>query len=198
MGRKVGLTLERVVETAAGIADRHGIEAMSLRVVADELGIKTPSLYNHVAGLPGLRRELALYAAGQVGAIFSTEVVGESPSEALHRLAVEYRRFAKQRPGVYQALLPAPAPGDDEELYVAMAAPVAALRRHLVEGGVPAEQTVHLIRALRATIHGFVDLEMKDGFGMPEDIDDSFDRAVAVVVAGSLGGVRASSDGLVG
>lgn len=193
MGRKVGLTIEQVVETAAAVADRDGIEAMSLRVVADELGIQTPSLYNHVAGLPGLRRELALHAAGKVAAIFSTSVAGESSSEALRRLAAEYRRFARERPGLYQALLPAPEPGEDDELYAAMAAPVAILQRHLVGGGVPADQTVHLIRALRATIHGFVDLEMKDGFGMPEGIDDSFDRAVDVVVAGALGGVGSLS-----
>jgi AcrR family transcriptional regulator len=190
MGRKVGLTLDRVVETAVGIADRNGIEDMSLRQVADELGIKTPSLYNHVAGLAGLRRELALYAAREVGIIFSIKVPGETVSESLRRLAGEYRRFALEHPGLYQALLPAPRPGEDDELYAAMSAPVVGLRDLLTQIGVPSDETVHLIRALRSVIHGFVDLEMKDGFGMPENIDDSFDQAIDVAVNGILSRVE--------
>ncbi len=133
MGRKVGLTLDRVVETAVDIADRNGIEEMSLRQVADELGIKTPSLYNHVAGLAGLRRELAFHAAREVGIIFSTKVPDETASESLRRLAGEYRRFALEHPGLYQALLPAPRPGEDDELYAAMAAPVVSLRDLLTQ-----------------------------------------------------------------
>jgi len=190
MGRKVGLTLDRVVETAVDIADRNGLEDMSLRLVADELGIKTPSLYNHVAGLAGLRRELAFHAAREVGGIFSTRVPDETASETLRRFARDYRRFALEHPGLYQALLPAPRPGEDDELYAAMAAPVISLREVLTQVGVPSDETVHLIRALRSVIHGFVDLEMKDGFGMPENIDDSFDQAVDVAVNGILSRVR--------
>lgn len=187
MGRKAGITLDRVVAVAADIADRDGLAEMSLRRVADELGIKTPSLYAHVAGLPGLRRELALHAAREVGTIMTTPATGEDTPAVLRRLAREYRRFALDHPGLYQSLLPAPKPGEDDELYATMAEPVVNLQSHLVAGGVPAERTVHLIRALRSMIHGFVDLEMKDGFGMPENVDESFDRAVGVVVDGILG-----------
>ena len=67
-----------------------------------------------------------------------------------------------------------------------MAAPVATLAETLVAAGVDEQQTTHLIRALRAVVHGFIDLEMKDGFGMPEDIDVSFESAVDVVIAGVL------------
>jgi len=187
MGRKAGVTLDQVVAVATDIADRDGLAEMSLRSVADELGIKTPSLYAHVAGLPGLRRELALHAAARVGAIMATPVTGEDTPSTLRRFAREYRRFALEHPGLYQSMLPAPRPGEDDELYAAMAEPVGSLQQYLVAGGVPREQTVHLIRALRSMVHGFVDLEMNDGFGMPEEIDESFDRAVGVVVGGILG-----------
>ena len=42
---------------------------------------------------------------------------------------------------------------------------------------------VHLTRALRSLLHGFVHLESHGGFGMPVDIDDSFDTAIAMVIA---------------
>lgn len=184
MGKKVGLTLDRVVTVAAAVADRDGLEATSLRAVADALGIKTPSLYNHVAGLPGLRRELALYAAGRVAEIFGRRPTGEGWPVTIRRLARDYRSFAREHPGLYQSMLPAPRPGDDDELYAAMAEPVVSLRSYLIDAGVPEEQGVDLIRAMRSMIHGFVDLEMKDGFGMPQDIDSSFESAVTLVIEG--------------
>jgi AcrR family transcriptional regulator len=186
MGKKVGLTLEDVVDAAATIADRDGLEAASLRAVADELGIKTPSLYNHVAGLAGLRRELALFAARQMTELAENAAGDYTPEDIIRRTAHDYRRFALDHRGLYRAMLPAPKPGEDEELYEALAAPVSFLAATLIAAGVAPERTIHLIRALRAVVHGFVDLEMNDGFGMPEDIDTSFDSAIDVVIAGVL------------
>jgi len=184
MGKKVGLTLEDVVDVAATIADRDGLEAMSLRAVADALGIKTPSLYNHVAGLAGLRRELAVHAARELGEVFAAAATSGSPAEIIRRSAVDYRRFALDHPGLYQAMLPAPKPGEDDELYTMMAEPVRILATTLTGAGVDEERTVHLIRAFRSVAHGFVDLEMKGGFGMPEDIGESFAQAIDVVING--------------
>ena len=186
MGKKVGLTLQDVVDVAAAIADRDGLEAMTLRAVADQLGVKTPSLYNHVAGLSGLRRELALHAASQLAAVVDGAATQADPAEVIRRTARDYRRFALEHPGLYQALLPAPRPGADDELYNAMAAPVATLAETLVAGGVDETQTLHTIRTLRAVVHGFIDLETKDGFGMPEDIEVSFERALEVVIDGVM------------
>lgn len=43
------LTRERIIETAIGLADREGFEAVTLRRIASELGVHVTSLYNHVA-----------------------------------------------------------------------------------------------------------------------------------------------------
>lgn len=186
MGKKIGLTLEQVIDVAASIADRDGLEAASLRAVADELGIKTPSLYNHVAGLAGLRRELALHAARRLAEVFAAESHAADPAVVIRSTAHRYRAFGKQHPGLYQSLLPAPKPGEDDELYSALAAPVTTLAKVLVAAGVEERHVIHLIRALRSMVHGFVDLEMNHGFGMPEDINESFERSVDVIVAGLL------------
>jgi len=42
------LTRERIVETALDLIDRKGLAAVTMRRVADELGVQAPSLYNHV------------------------------------------------------------------------------------------------------------------------------------------------------
>ena len=41
---------------------------------------------------------------------------------------------------------------------------------------------IPLIRALRAAVHGFVDLELKGGFGLPDNIDDSFTTTINLVI----------------
>jgi AcrR family transcriptional regulator len=42
------LNRERVLETAVAFADRHGLEALSMRKLADELGVAAMSLYYYV------------------------------------------------------------------------------------------------------------------------------------------------------
>jgi len=46
---RIPVTRERVLEAALGLADEGGVEAVSMRKVADVLGVKAMSLYNHVA-----------------------------------------------------------------------------------------------------------------------------------------------------
>ena len=43
------LTKDRVLAAAITLADEHGIEALSMRRLAKELGVEAMSLYNHVA-----------------------------------------------------------------------------------------------------------------------------------------------------
>jgi AcrR family transcriptional regulator len=43
------LTRQRIVEVAAGLVDAEGLEAVSVRRLATELGVRGPSLYNHFA-----------------------------------------------------------------------------------------------------------------------------------------------------
>ena len=178
MGRKAGITIDDIVMAAATIADRDGLAAATLSAVAGELGIKTPSLYNHVPGLAGMRRELALHSSRMLTESFSEATQSHEPRDAIRAAAVAYRRFAIGHPGLYESMLPAPRPGEDDELYEAMAAPVQVLFNEFAKLGVAEHEAVHLIRGLRAMLHGFVDLERKAGFGMPVDLSESFDQAV--------------------
>jgi AcrR family transcriptional regulator len=181
MGRKAGISIIDVTEAAATIADRDGLAATTLTAVANQLGIRTPSLYNHVNGLKGLHRLLALHAAGLLTTAFATASPAQG-SDRLRAIARAYRTFATEHPGLYEALLPAPRPGEDDELSEAMAQPVDVVAEGLSETN--PETAIHLIRALRSLLHGFVDLEANQGFGMPVDIDTSFDTAVELLIAG--------------
>jgi AcrR family transcriptional regulator len=184
MARKLGLQRERVIETAAGLADKEGLEAVTLARVASELGVRSPSLYSHVDGLAGLRRAIALDGAARLNTTISDAVRDRTGVDALTELAHAYRRFAHEHPGLYAAMLPTPSFDDDEEAYAAFAVPVQTIAEVLTVMGVPAHGAVDMIRSLRSALHGFVSLEAAGGFGLPQAIDESFEALVTVVTAG--------------
>jgi AcrR family transcriptional regulator len=182
MGRKVGLTREHVVEVAAGIADRDGLGALSLATLASTLGVRSPSLYAHVDGLAGLRRQLTFHAAGLMTNELAGCVDGREGTEALRAIAEELRSFALRHPGLYGTFLPAPTPDEDPEVAAALREPVSVIASVLDGMDVDAATVIPLIRALRACVHGFVDIELGGGFGLPDDIDDSFTTTIDLVI----------------
>ncbi len=184
MGRKAGITRNDVAVAATKIADRDGLKAATLTAVASELGIKTPSLYNHVDGLAGLKRVLAIHGAELLLSEFQAAVGETEGSQALRAIADADRDFALKHPGLFESFLPAPRPGEDDELYDAIAQPVYFVAGILLSMGIPQEEAIHLIRAMWALLHGFLDLEAKGGFGMPVGIDASFDAAVELMISG--------------
>lgn len=176
MARKAGLDLDDVVLAAAAIADAQGLDALTLAAVADVLGVRSPSLYSHVDGLAGLRRELAVHAAHRLGA-----VLGDA--EGLAALAHAYRAFAIEHPGLYAAMLPTPDAVEDPGGYQAFAAVARAVGGVFAGMDLEDDELVHRIRTVRSALHGFVSLHAGGGFGMPQDVDTSFDRMVDVLVA---------------
>ena len=102
---RAGLDKDTVVETAAALLNTEGAEALTLNRLAQELGVKTPSLYNHIDGLPGLYRELALLNARMLGERFTQAAIGKSGSAALIAIAKAYRAYINESPGVYLASL---------------------------------------------------------------------------------------------
>jgi len=185
VGQKVGVDRLAVIEAATVIADRDGLDATTPSAVATELGIRTPSLYYHVQGADGLRRALALHAAAALTSAF--QAVQDEPQgsnvDRLKLFARAYRNFASEHPGLHAALLPAPHPGEDDELAEAMAAPVRIVAAELGGGQDLTEDSVHRIRMLRALLYGFASLESQRGFGLETDIDESFEYAVDLMAS---------------
>lgn len=183
-GRKAGLSVADVVEAAAVIADAEGLEAVTMASVAARLGIRSPSLYAHVEGLEGLRRQLALRAATAMAEALRRAAAGRRGADALREIAHAYRRFAREHPGLYLAAQRAVRPGEDDELYRALGEVVIPALQALEEAGVDAAERIHLARALRSAFHGFVALEQLGGFGRRESVEESFGRLVDLLLAG--------------
>ncbi len=182
MTRRLSLSTESVVAAATQFVDRHGAEALTLAGIATQLGIKSPSLYNHVDGIGALRRLVALAAIEDLAEETRTAAMGRSGASGLRAIAHAYRQVARTRPGTY-ALIQVARPGDEawEAASTRVLEPVLAA---LAGMGLEGEAAIHATRAVRSAIHGFVSLETTSGFGLNVDVDASFDMLVDVVVGG--------------
>ena len=177
-----GLSREAVISAAGSLADSDGLEQLTLARLAADLGVRSPSLYNHVNGLSDVRAGLAATALRDVHAAVLTAVAGRSGADAVRAAADAYRRYALAHPGRYAAMQRAPA--DDSEQAAPAAELVQLFARLLEPWRMSDEDTVHAIRALRSAVHGFVELDRIGAFGLDVSTDTSYDRLIRMLVAG--------------
>jgi AcrR family transcriptional regulator len=182
-GLKAGLDSRAVVLAAARLADEEGLGAVTLAAVAARLDVKVPSLYSHVDGLAGLRRDLALEGTHQLGAALASASIGRSGDDAIRAMANAYRAYVKEHPGLYAATVRAPDPGDPE-LQEAAARIVDVALRVVSAYGLRDDEALHAVRGLRSLAHGFATLEAAGGFGLPLDLDASYSRLVEAYIRG--------------
>jgi AcrR family transcriptional regulator len=162
--------------------DEVGFDRLTLAAVAERLGVRLPSLYKHVEGLEAVRTAVAARSKDELAAVLASSAVGRAGADALRSMSVAYRTWALAHPGRYAGTVRAPAAGAEHEVDAAARATevvFGVLRAYELEG----DDLVDATRALRATLHGFVAIELAGGFGLPTDVDRSFERAVDGLVA---------------
>lgn len=186
MPPKAGLDHATVVQAAATLADTAGIGQLRLADLAARLGVRTPSLYNHIAGLPGLRRDLALLGTRELGARLSRAAIGKSGDAAIQAIAQTYRAFVIEHPGLYGATVRSGLLVDqpDPELNAAQQDAVDVVLMVLSAYQLSGTDAYHAVRGLRSVIHGFATLEASGGFGIPLDLDISFQQLIQIFIAG--------------
>jgi AcrR family transcriptional regulator len=176
------LTRDAVVDEAARLADAQGLEQLTLTRLAAELGVRPPSLFNHIAGLPELHRQLQLRGLREMTALAGRAAVGRAGNDAVLAAALALRDFARRHPGLYAASLPSTNAADPElnaagEEFVGIFFDV--VRQYDLEGA----EAVHAVRGLFSAIHGFIMLARAGTFGMPIDTGESFRWLIETYVA---------------
>ena len=188
---RAGLNESRVVDEAERMADEGGYANLTMASLAARLGVRQPSLYKHVAGMDALRRSIAIRAKLELASILSRAAVGRWRADAILAMANSYRTWAKEHPGRYAAAQGAPMPGDIDD-QAASSAAVQVVADVMSGFELSGDAAIDAIRALRSALHGFVSLEAAGGFGLPVDVDRSFDRLVSGMAATfSMDGVTA-------
>lgn len=183
MPRRPGLDRNALVGEAARLADERGLASVTLANLAERLNVRPPSLYNHIDGSDELHHQLSLFALQALGNTLARAAIGLNGAAGLLAIANAYRAFAKRHPGMYDATLRAPRPGDTALQNIAQEL-LDVVRAVLVPFGLDEERTIHVIRGFRSIVHGFVSLEAAGGFGLPQSIDESFHVILTSFIAG--------------
>ena len=186
MSPRANLDREAVIQAAADLADREGLHGLTMAALAKQLGVRTPSLYNHVDGLPGLHRALALRGGREINARLARAAVGKAGGEAVKAVAEALRGYIREHPGVYATAVPATPPDG------AQGAELEALNRETLDIVLATlahyrfgeQEALHAVRALRSLVHGFATLELAGGFGIPLDTEESFAYLVQSLIDG--------------
>ena len=154
-----------IVAAARAQLEEEG--AVSMRRLADRLGIKAPSLYKHLPGKQAL--EAALISDGFLEAAERFE-----QTTTLLELGAAYRAFALEHPHLYRLLFQGPLPRDrlTPGAEQRAAAPVIA-----AAGGDPDRA-----RAIYAFAHGMVILELDDRFPPGADLDAAWAQGLSALV----------------
>jgi AcrR family transcriptional regulator len=166
------LSRARVLQAAVALADETGLEAFSMRALAQELGVVPMALYKHVANKDEL-------LDGMVDIVFS-EI--ELPSadldwrSAMRRRASSTREALKRHSwaiGVMESRHPGPA----------------GLRNHnavmgcLREAGFSFKMAIHAYSVQDAYIYGFALQERDTGFETPDSAGEAAQRRAETIGA---------------
>lgn len=180
---KAGLDKDIILKTAADLADAEGIANVTLKALAEKLGVKPPSLYKHINGLEELNKSLMLYGWKSLEKKVTRAAVGKSKEDAIRAIFYAYRDYVKEHPGVFEAMQWYNMYQSEENLQ-ATEEIVAVLFQVLSAYDLQEEQKVHIVRMFRVFLQGFLMVEIHGGFGNPVSITESFDFSLEILLNG--------------
>ncbi|HLU33722.1 MAG TPA: WHG domain-containing protein [Natronosporangium sp.] len=178
---RAGLSTAAVVDTALAVIDERGMEGLTLGEVAARAGVAPPSLYKHVNGLAELRTRASVRVMAEMADQLARAVMGRAGDDAVATLMRTFREYVRRHPRRYAAVPPDPLrdpvmrPTATKLLEVFL----SVLRAYRLDESA----AVHAARCLRAIVHGFTSIEAAGGFGLPEDLDETFEQLIAMYVA---------------
>ena len=169
-----GLTRASVTQAGAALVDEVGFDQLSMGLLAERLGVKTPSLYKHVAHQADLAHAIAVLAMTELADAIRDATQGRAGSDALVAGARAMRTFLHEHPGRYAAGNAARLTGPDDPLLPVSARVMDSWAAMLHGYHLHADQEIHALRMLRSMLHGFGSIELAGGFQVDASVDESF------------------------
>jgi AcrR family transcriptional regulator len=156
------LSKERVLRAAVALADNGGIASLSMRKLAEELGVEAMSLYHHVANKDEILDGMVDVVFGEI----DLPSTGAHWKKAMRARAISAREALSRHPWALGLLESRANPGP------------ATLRHHdsvvgcLRKGGFPVALAAHAYSVLDSYIYGFALQEQNLPFDTAGEIDE--------------------------
>ena len=174
------LDREQVLATAEAMVDRDGWRQLTMTALASELGVKVPSLYNHVPNLEALRGELQNRTLREIGTVMNRKAMGRTGETAMRAMATAFRRYASEHPGRYDLAMQEPV---DRDAFNAASGDAAAALSAVIRSYGISDPTFELQLSSFAALHGVLVLEHTGFFPPSIDVDHVFTTVLDVVLA---------------
>lgn len=177
---RAGLSPDAVVDVALSIVDEQGAAALTLAAVAARAGVASPSLYKHVGSLAHLRSLVGVRVLTELTSVLTSAAVGRSDDDAVAAVMRAFRAYVVAHPARYAAVDPDPL--HDPDLATAGRRMLEVFTAVLRGYGLSDSDAVHAIRRARVVVHGFATIESAGGFGLAEDIDETYQQVITMFI----------------
>ena len=158
-GERAPLTRERILETAVALADEGGVDAISMRRIARELGVVPMALYKHVADKDEL-------LDGMIDVVVS-EI--DPPLEGVDWKTAMRERILSARRALLRHLWTAPVIESRREPTPTIIAYYDSMMGLLLAGGFSIELMHHAIHVLGSRMLGFTQELFDDTASVPDE-----------------------------
>ena len=166
----------QLLDAAEQLLAREGPEGLTVRAVADAIGVTTRAVYSTFGGKEGLIRGLYLRGFEMLGSITRALPRSGDPEEDLREGSLAaYRTFAIEHPQLYRVMFETlfpefePTIEDSIEALDALASLRELITRCADGGSWPESDVDVLTLALWSALHGLVSLEHAGQLGPPDD-----------------------------
>lgn len=161
------VSLASISQAALNIVTKSGVDALSMRTLAASLGIKAPSLYDHLKNRDQVIALVQAAGLADFGAGFA------AAGAAVRDKVLFYRRWALANPNLYPVVFQ------------------QTLHRELLPSGLETSVLGQVIeaaggshvqaRAMWAQLHGLVDLELQSRLPADADMDATWNEVISSI-----------------
>jgi AcrR family transcriptional regulator len=161
---------EAIVAAARRLLEERGADALTMRDVADAVGVRAPSLYKRVRDRSDLVSLILDDVADELTLALDAAAVTGDPATDLRAMFSAYRGFARANPVAYALMYaPQPVPGDTER---SVRSSVTLMRT--VEQLAGPQRALPAARMLVAWANGFIMMELAGAFRLGGDLEEAW------------------------
>jgi AcrR family transcriptional regulator len=160
-----------IVAAGRHLLEERGMDALTMRDVADAVGVRAPSLYKRVRSRSDLFRLVLEDVTDELTAVLDAAASRGDPVADLRAMLTAYRGFAHANPVAYTlTYAPSVASGAKERSVRSSATLLRA-----VTGLVGPEHALPAARTIVAWANGFITMELAGAFRLGGDIEQAWD-----------------------
>jgi AcrR family transcriptional regulator len=169
-------SLDEIIRAGRDILESEGLARLTMRAVADRVGVRPPSLYKRVRSRDDLIGLIAEATVHDLGERLHGVTGGADARKDLGELARTFRAFAHARPAGYHLIFawgPEVTRPDPDSLARA-SAPVLRVGTDLAGP----EHALEAARMITAWANGFISMELTGAFKLGGDIDRAYEFGI--------------------